>query len=591
MQDYKTQRLIGISLYIASVILIISAAALALMDIKHRTALGMRDSLHTVLQTVQEAQHLVIQERKSTLDAIVAAPEIVNQTQQLIKAFDNQVAFEQYHPIAMSLFDIVSGMLKRYDNRDFFLISVERINISSNQFDQIGKRSIIDQLAATQLDAAFKDDNYIIKGIKTPDPSSKKFVPAMFITATIKDKQENVIALLAKFVDPKTQFSNISELGRIGESGETYAFDRSGLLLTESRFKHHLESTNQISLGEDSMMNIYITDPGGNLLEGHQPTTNNELRPLTKMAEQAVRGLSGHDVTGYRDYRGVEVFGSWLWDSTLSMGLATEINKDEALTSYIQTRNIFISVIVFTLVVGYVVLRVIFSLLNKSAQQMQDDKHLLAAKVAERTQELLDAQDELSRANKELQILAITDGLTKLANRRRFDQVFAEQWQRSLRQRTSIAIIMLDVDSFKQYNDNFGHQKGDQCLEKIAAQLTYCQIARRPGDILARYGGEEFVVLLCDTSYDYAVEVAEKIRFSIEALAIPHRFSTVADKTVVTGSIGLRFIDNVSTTRQALALEQADKALYQAKIQGRNQVQVYKEEPLDNVRPIKKQQT
>ena len=591
MQDYNNQRLIGILLYVASVILIVSAAVFALVDIKHRTSIGMRDSLQTVLQTVQEAQHLVIQERKSTLDAIVAAPEIINQTQMLTHALATGAKFDEYHYIAISLFDIVSNMLKRYDNRDFFLIAQDRINLSSNQFEQIGKRNVIDQLAADQLEAAFKEENYIIKGIKVPEIGGKNFVPAMFITAPIKDDNNKVIALLAKFVDPKTQFSNISELGRIGDSGETYAFDRSGLLLTASRFDHHLEMTNQISLGEDSMMNIYITDPGGNLLEGYQPFAKNELRPFTKMTEQAVRGISGYDVTGYRDYRGVEVFGAWLWDNKLEMGLATEINKDEALSSYIQTRNIFASVVIFALVIGYVVLRIIFNLLSKSARKIQEDKHILAAKVAERTRELLETQDDLSRANHELQVLATTDELTMLANRRRFDQVVAEQWQRSRRQRTSIAILMIDVDYFKQYNDNYGHQLGDQCLQAIGKQLSNCQVARRPGDIIARYGGEEFIILLSDTTYDHVEAVAERIRFSIEVLNIPHEYTQVIDKDVVTISIGFHFVENVSSIRQAMALEYADKALYQAKALGRNQVQRFKEPPANNVTPIKKQQS
>ena len=286
-----------------------------------------------------------------------------------------------------------------------------------------------------------------------------------------------------------------------------------------------------------------------------------------KMTEQAVRGISGYDVTGYRDYRGVEVFGAWLWDNKLEMGLATEINKDEALSSYIQTRNIFASVVIFALVIGYVVLRIIFNLLSKSARKIQEDKHILAAKVAERTRELLETQDDLSRANHELQVLATTDELTMLANRRRFDQVVAEQWQRSRRQRTSIAILMIDVDYFKQFNDTYGHIEGDRCLRKIAQAVK--KVYQRDSDLVARFGGEELVVISIGNDEAETKKRAKKLRASIEQLDIPAHSS---EFKVVTASVG--YVTESKNYRfDGLELINfADRAMYIAKGEGRNRV-------------------
>jgi len=135
-----------------------------------------------------------------------------------------------------------------------------------------------------------------------------------------------------------------------------------------------------------------------------------------------------------------------------------------------------------------------------------------------------------------------------------------------VREGRRIAVILIDVDCFKHYNDRYGHQAGDECLRAVAVSLS--RSARRPRDFVARYGGEEFAVVLYDASREYLAEVSTRIQRSIAELNIPHDASTVAGR--VTVSIGAAFVlANVNRTYEGL-IQLADEALYGAKEQGRN---------------------
>ena len=177
-------------------------------------------------------------------------------------------------------------------------------------------------------------------------------------------------------------------------------------------------------------------------------------------------------------------------------------------------------------------------------------------------------EKELLKTQKKLEKLAARDGLTRIANRRFFNDEFKKQWLVHLRQQRPLALVLCDVDHFKFYNDTYGHPAGDVCLQKVARVLT--ESARRPSDLAARYGGEEFIVLLPETPVAGAQTVAEKIRVSIEELNIAHKTSPVASH--ITLSLGVAAIVPQPEMDREELIEMADKALYQAKKQGRNRV-------------------
>jgi diguanylate cyclase (GGDEF)-like protein len=173
-----------------------------------------------------------------------------------------------------------------------------------------------------------------------------------------------------------------------------------------------------------------------------------------------------------------------------------------------------------------------------------------------------------------LRELVARDGLTGIQNRRMFDQHMQRVWQQGLRNQQRVAVLLADVDCFKDYNDRYGHQAGDECLRAVAVSLSRC--ARRPLDFVARYGGEEFAVVLYEASREYVAEVLTRIQRSIAELNIPHDASRVAGR--LTLSIGAAFVlPSDGRTLEGL-VQLADEALYSAKEQGRNRVIVMEAE-------------
>jgi diguanylate cyclase (GGDEF)-like protein len=173
-----------------------------------------------------------------------------------------------------------------------------------------------------------------------------------------------------------------------------------------------------------------------------------------------------------------------------------------------------------------------------------------------------------------LREMVARDGLTGIQNRRMFDAHIQQTWDQAVRDRLRIAVLLVDIDCFKDYNDRYGHQAGDECLRAVAVTLSQC--ARRPMDFVARYGGEEFAVVLNDATREYTAELLTRIQRSIAQLNIQHEASRVASRLTV--SIGAAFVlPGANRTHEGL-VQLADEALYSAKEQGRNRVVVMEAE-------------
>ena len=216
--------------------------------------------------------------------------------------------------------------------------------------------------------------------------------------------------------------------------------------------------------------------------------------------------------------------------------------------------------------------------------RMQQAVHVVPLEVAGMARHCLvqitDVSMAVSRERKlrelavELESQTLVDGLTGIANRRRFDLHLEDEFRRAKRAASPLSLVMIDVDFFKDYNDNYGHQRGDECLARIAAALD--DTLHRPRDLVARYGGEEFTVILPDTGPEGALQVAEAMRAKIEALALEHAGSGVA--RCVTISLGVSTLTPGHPSKMSTLLHAADRALYQAKRSGRNCVVVQAEE-------------
>lgn len=192
----------------------------------------------------------------------------------------------------------------------------------------------------------------------------------------------------------------------------------------------------------------------------------------------------------------------------------------------------------------------------------------LEAQVDERTRELQNTLGRLEEANKQLEELSNTDQLTGLMNRRYFNKYYDEEFRRSIRVKSPISIVVLDIDHFKAVNDTYGHLAGDVCLKKVAEVMQFH--SQRPGDIAVRFGGEEFVILLVNTDLEGAETVSEYIRSEVEQLSIQAENHTFK----VTISLGIASLIPNEAIKPEELLRRADAALYQAKSNGRNRVEV-----------------
>ena len=167
-----------------------------------------------------------------------------------------------------------------------------------------------------------------------------------------------------------------------------------------------------------------------------------------------------------------------------------------------------------------------------------------------------------------LEALTLTDSLTEIANRRLFDQHLDQEWQRCLRAKDPLSAIMMDIDHFKAFNDNYGHAAGDDCLRRVAQALV--QVPSRPGDVVARVGGEEFACLLSGTDAEGAVVVARQLCAAVTGLAIPHGYSEVSD--CVSISAGIACVEPAPDDTPVSLVKRADEMLYEAKEAGRNRI-------------------
>ncbi len=166
--------------------------------------------------------------------------------------------------------------------------------------------------------------------------------------------------------------------------------------------------------------------------------------------------------------------------------------------------------------------------------------------------------NRIVKLTEQLRKQTYVDGLTQIANRKFFDICLHREWQRCRRLKTPLSVIMCDIDNFKLFNDTYGHQAGDVCLQKIADALS--QMTKRPTDMVARYGGEEFVAVLPDTSVEGGKVIAEIMQAAVEKLNIPH--STSSSGTYVTASFGVATMGK-KLLQEADLIQQADKALYE----------------------------
>lgn len=200
--------------------------------------------------------------------------------------------------------------------------------------------------------------------------------------------------------------------------------------------------------------------------------------------------------------------------------------------------------------------------IRRLQQELQQQNQLLKREIEQRIQ----AENALKKVNQQLELLSTIDSLTGVANRRQFDLCLKDEWRRLTREKAPLSLIMLDVDYFKLYNDTYGHQAGDNCLQQVAQSIS--RVVKRPADLVARYGGEEFAIILPQTDLAGAVHLAHKIRVAIRYLQISHQSSSVSEYVTLSQGVTCTIPTTDSPPESLICV--ADLALYQAKHKGKD---------------------
>lgn len=270
-------------------------------------------------------------------------------------------------PAQQELRDWFRTLQKVTRYRGYFIVGPDNINLASSRDQNVGRETLL----VGQQD--FLDGIWAgIPAVSLPVRSDVQLhnshgrlesgLPSMFVAAPIRSKAGEVIAIFMFRLDPEEGFTNILKQGRIGNTGETYAFDGEGRLISQSRFDDQLHETGLIPAGERAILNLQLRDPGVNLLEGQKADVPQNQQPLTHMAKSAIRGEVGIDLNGYRDYRGVPVVGTWAWDSELGLGVATELDLQEAFQTLRATQLTIamFTLLTFFLLIGLTVIYTLF---------------------------------------------------------------------------------------------------------------------------------------------------------------------------------------------------------------------------------------
>jgi len=311
--------------------------------IHRRVERSIKTQLATNLETLLDADlaalHMWLRTCRQTVDALALAPamrpSIEGQLALAAQPDGDAVALVHSAHLAESR-RLLQPYVEMLGFERFVIINPERKIISATVDDPIGKQSFAPWQG--MLDQALAGHTTVTRPFPSamllPDDQGNLGAgrPTMFAAAPIHGEDENILAVLALRMSPDKDFTRIMRLARSGESGETYAFDANGLLVSQSRFDDQLK---QIGLLPDrpdvhSIMNIQIRNPGVDITQGQRPTIPRDQQPLTRMAAAAIGGQRGVDVDGYNDYRGVPVIGAWAWLPEYGFGVATEVDAAEA---------------------------------------------------------------------------------------------------------------------------------------------------------------------------------------------------------------------------------------------------------------------
>jgi polar amino acid transport system substrate-binding protein len=392
--------------------------------------LTVDENLRGILSVSEDRLKLWLEERLSYMARLGRDPQLVAITQRLLQVEPSKRALLASSALREARF-FFQNTGDVFNNSGFFLIDPEHVSIGAMRDANLGTRNLIAEQHPELLQQAFEGQMGFVPpmpsdvhpGHSTPTGDTGK-PPAMFFIGPVQDVDGRILAVMTLRVDPWKDFARALK-SFVGEaSRESYAFDQNGVMLSASRFDDQLRRIGLLAEGQSSALNIEIRDPGGNMVAGFRPDLERWQPPLTHMAARALtlrqamttagmRQSSSpveSDIEGYRDYRGVPVFGAWLWNADLDIGLAVEVDVAEALSRYYRTRTTIFTILGFTLLLSVGAILCVLIIGERTSRALRRARDDLEKKVTERTAELQRNQKALESAVERSRLLLDSAG-------------------------------------------------------------------------------------------------------------------------------------------------------------------------------------
>ena len=413
----------GLSLFVVIV------AFLGWYNLEHNKKQHLQDvdeNLRVILSVSQDRFEFWLEERLSYMTRLGRDSDLVALTRRLMQVDPTKesllksTALKEIRAFFKNSKDI-------FPNIGFFVINPDHVSIGSMRDTNLGSRNLISEQHLTLLQRAFQGEVGFVPPITSDvhlfpssnyddpgnysKPNNEKKQPTMFFISPIQDNAGHILAVMTLRVDPWNDFDRaMQSFGKRGRI-RSYAFDHNGCMLSASNFEDQLRDIGLLAEGESSALNIEIRDPGGNLFEGHQLDLEPSEHLFTHMASHAItlkqqleqagirdgRSSIESNIEGYRDYRGVTVFGAWLWNVDLNIGLAVEIDQKDAMNHYSQTRVLIFSILSVTLFLSVSAVLFVLIIGERTSQALRHARDDLEATVVQRTSELIDNQQRLRK--------------------------------------------------------------------------------------------------------------------------------------------------------------------------------------------------
>ncbi|MFQ3236642.1 MAG: PAS domain S-box-containing protein [Paraglaciecola sp.] len=319
--------------------------------IEKQIQFALSETLNTTLRITQQGIESWVSENKHTINTLVSSDHVISLTEQLL-AIDRTPKSLSNSPFQKEIRVFIQPTLIWHKLSGFFLISVDNINLASARDENIGAVNLLTQQPGIMQKLMSGETVVTLPQpsdvpLKNEEGRLTPLYPTMLMGAPIKDKSNKIIAFLTLRIDPSIDFIKVFHRGQLGKTGETYAFNRQGVLISNSRFDDQLRTLGIIDKNQASILNVTLraispeissVDPQG------------EQRNFTHMAQSALKGHSSSTLLPYPDYRGKDVVGAWAWNEMLGLGIATEQDADEALRPLNTARQMFI--LFFSIILG-----------------------------------------------------------------------------------------------------------------------------------------------------------------------------------------------------------------------------------------------